>query len=109
MPGVAKKTIQFFGFGDYLNHRPIIAFRQFSLYRVEAEFGHIPFRGFKLDTLPIQTYAFTLPERFYITILVLVVSNPAGITAGFGFQFQECIHVVHEMFPSPFSRLYWVT
>ena len=99
MPGVDKKTIQFFGFGDYLSHSPIVPLRQLSPHRVEAEFGQTPFRGVKPDTLPIQSYAFALPERFYITILVLGASNPAWITASFGFQFQECINVVHEKSP----------
>jgi len=32
-------------------------------------------------------------------ILVLLASNPAGITSGFGFQIQECMNVVHEKSP----------
>ena len=108
MPGVAKIP-QFFGFGDYLSHRPIIPLRQFSPRRVEADFGQTSFRGVKPYTLPIQTYAFTLPKRFYITLLVLGASNPAGITANFGLQFQECINVVHESPTSPVLGLYWVT
>ena len=48
MPGVAKIP-QFFGFGDYLSHRPIIPLRQFSPIRIEAEFGQTPFRGVKPD------------------------------------------------------------
>jgi len=106
IPGVAKK---FFGFGDYLSHCPIIAFPQFSSHRVKAAFGKTQFRGVKPDKLPIQSYAFTLPVRFYITILVLGTSNPAGITATFGFQFQECINVVHENYHhAPVSGFYWV-
>jgi len=62
-----QKTIQLFGFGDYLSHRPIISLSQFSARRVEAEFAQTSFRGLKPDKLPIQSYAFTLPERFYIT------------------------------------------
>jgi len=98
MPGVAK-TIQFFGFGDYLRYSPIVPLRQLSPHRVGAEFGQTPFRGVKPDILPIQSYAFALPERFYITILVLGASNPAGITANFCFQFHVRINVVHEKSP----------
>ena len=90
-----QKTIEFFGFGDYLSHSPIVSLRQLPPHRVEAEFGQTPFRGVKLHTLPIQSYAFALPEQFYITIFVLGASN----TASFGFQFQEAINVVHEKSP----------
>ena len=95
--GRGQKTIEFFGFGDYLIYSPEVPLRQISPHQVEAEFGQTPFRGVKPDTLPIQSYAFALPERFYTTILVLGASNPAAITAIFGFQFQERINVVHEM------------
>ena len=99
--GRGHKTIQFFGFGDYLSHIPNIPLRQLSPHRLEAEFGQTPFRGVKSVTLPIQSYAFALPERYYITILVLGASNPAGITCSFGFKFQtsERINVVHEKCP----------
>ena len=69
--------------------------RQFSPHWVEAEFGQTWFRGVKPDTLPIQFYAFTLLKRFYISFLVLGAFYPAWITASFGFQFLECIYIVH--------------
>ena len=96
--GRGQKTLQFFRFGDYLSHIPIVPLRQLSPHRVETEFGQNPFRGVKLVTLPIQSHAFAMPGQFYITILVLGASNPAGITASFGFQFQERINVVREMY-----------
>jgi len=96
---VVKKTIRFFGFGDYLSHSPIVPLRQLSPHRFEAEFSQTPFRGVKPDTLPLQSYAFALPERFYITILVLGASKPAGITASFGFLFQEHINDIRKVSP----------
>jgi len=97
--GLGQKTVHFFGFCDYLSHSPKLPFCQLSPNRVEAVFGQTQFRGVKPDTLLIQSYAFALPEGFYITILVLGSSNPPGITASFGFQFEDRINVVHEKSP----------
>ena len=79
--GRGQKTIKFFGFCDY----PL---RQLSPHRVEVEFGQTQFHGVKPGTLTIQSYAFALPERFYITFPVLGASNGVWKTTSFGFQFH---------------------
>jgi hypothetical protein len=49
-----------------------------------------------IDQVFIQTDPFALPEELNVTVFVFRGSNPAGIPASLGFQFQECIDIVHR-------------
>jgi hypothetical protein len=80
-----QNCVETLGFRYDYGLRPVASLGQFPPHRVETVFG--PSCGIRHDRFPIQSCAFALSKRFDITLLVLGTSDPAGITARFGFQF----------------------
>jgi len=95
MPGGDKKVYS--SLGSVIILVIVRSFRSIKIPHIEFKQRMARPRFAALNLIhPIQSYDFALPERFYITILVLGASNPAGITTSFSFQFEERINLFHE-------------